>query len=60
MLSSGIAESAQALGLPPLLTAITVSPAVTSIAKGQTQQFTATGVYSDLSTKDLTDSVTWS
>jgi hypothetical protein len=45
---------------PAVLTAITVAPAVTSIAKGQTQQFTATGLYSDLSTKNVTDSVTWS
>jgi hypothetical protein len=30
------------------------------VAAGDTQQFTATGVYSDLSTANLTDSVTWS
>ena len=32
-----------------------MSPAVASIGVGQTEQFTATGLYSDLSTKDLTD-----
>ncbi|MGA2520019.1 MAG: hypothetical protein ABSG81_04280, partial [Acidimicrobiales bacterium] len=31
-----------------------------SIGVGQTEQFSATGHYSDLSTADLTDAVTWS
>jgi trimeric autotransporter adhesin len=59
LLSLGVSDTAHALGNPVLLT-ITVSPAVASIASGQTQQFTATGTYSDLSTQNLTDSVTWS
>ncbi len=46
--------------LPAVLLAITVSPTEASIAQYGTQQFTATGHYSDLSTQDLTDSVTWS
>jgi hypothetical protein len=46
--------------LSPVLTAISVSPAVASIAQGQTQQFTATGLLSDLSTQNLTSLVTWS
>ena len=50
---------ASALGNPVLLT-ITVAPTVVSVPSGETQQFTATGHYSDLSTKDLTDTVTWS
>jgi hypothetical protein len=37
-----------------------VSPPVGSIGVGQTEQFTATGTYSNLTTKDLTDNVTWS
>ena len=41
------------------LVSIGVTPAVPSIAKGTTQQFTATGVYSDNSTKNLTALVTW-
>ena len=53
------AETASALG-PAILLSITVTPAVASIAQGNTQQFTATGAYSDLSTKNLTDTVTWS
>ncbi len=52
-------ETAGALG-PAILLSITVAPAVTTITQGATQQFTATGAYSDLSTKDLTDTVTWS
>jgi uncharacterized protein YjdB len=52
-------DSAEALG-PAILLSITVAPAVTSITQGATKQFTATGTYSDLSTKNLTDTVTWS
>src|SRR5208282_5307091 len=43
-----------------VLQTIQVTPAVTSIAAGLSQQFTATGKYSDNSTKDLTNSVVWS
>jgi uncharacterized protein YjdB len=42
------------------LQSITVSPNPASVPAGLTQQFTATGHYSDGSTKDLTTSVTWS
>ncbi len=42
------------------LTSIQVAPAAPSIAAGLTQQFTATGTYSDHSTQDLTATVTWS
>ena len=45
--------------LPAVLLAVTVSPLVASIPVGETEQFTATGHYSDGSTQDLTDSVTW-
>ncbi len=41
------------------LTSITVTPANPSIAVGATQQFIATGHYSDGSTQDLTNQVTW-
>ena len=41
------------------LVSIEVSPAAPSIANGLTQQFTATGVYTDDSTQDLTTQVTW-
>ena len=41
------------------LQSIAVTPANPSIAKGLTQQFTATGTYSDGSTQNLTTQVTW-
>jgi hypothetical protein len=42
----------------PTLTAIAVTPLNPSIPKGLTQQFTATGIYSDGTSKPMT-SVTW-
>jgi phospholipase C len=45
---------------PPALVSIAVSPATATIAAGNTQQFTATGVYSDGSEQNLTGSVSWS
>jgi len=42
-----------------MLVSIEVSPAASSVAKGTTQQFTATGVFTDNSTQDLTTQVTW-
>ena len=42
------------------LQSIQVTPAFPSIAVTQTQQFTATGTYSDSSTQNITSSVTWS
>ena len=44
----------------PVLASITVMPANPSIAAGDTQQFTATGTYSDGSTQNLTNTATWS
>jgi trimeric autotransporter adhesin len=41
------------------LTKIAVTPPNPSVALGLTQQFTATGTYSDNSTQDLTTQVTW-
>ena len=43
-----------------VLTSIAVTPTNPSIALGTTEQFTATGTYSDASTQNLTNSVTWS
>jgi urocanate hydratase len=42
------------------LVSIDVTPLTSSISKGSTQQFTATGTYSDASHQNLTTSVTWS
>ncbi len=44
---------------PAALQSIAVSPTSPSIAVGATQQFTATGSYSDNSTQNLTASVSW-
>jgi hypothetical protein len=41
------------------LVSIQVSPPTPSIPNGSNQQFTATGVYSDLTTQPLTSTVTW-
>jgi hypothetical protein len=45
--------------MAPTLKSIAVTPANPSITKGATQQFTATGTYSDSSTANLTSQVTW-
>ena len=42
------------------LESMEVTPAKPSIAKGSTQQFIATGIFTDSSKQDLTGSVTWS
>ncbi len=44
---------------PAAPTSIALTPANPSVAKGLTQQFTATGTYTDGSTANLTGSVTW-
>jgi uncharacterized protein YjdB len=60
---SGITSSSAALTVTAaaaaVLRSITVTPTLASIAVGATEQFTATGNYSDGSTKSLTSSVTW-
>jgi hypothetical protein len=43
----------------PVLVSIAVSPATATLGIGQTQQFIATGQYSDQSTQDLTSRVNW-
>ena len=54
-----IAGSTTLTVTPPTLVSIAVTPANPSIAKGGTKQFIATGSYSDSSTQNLTNSVTW-
>ncbi len=44
---------------PPTLQSIAVTPANPTILAGGTQQFTATGTYSDGSTQNLTTQATW-
>ncbi|MGA2021779.1 MAG: Ig-like domain-containing protein [Candidatus Sulfotelmatobacter sp.] len=58
--SGAISGSASLSVTPPLLSGISISPASASIAKGTTQQFTATGTYTDGSTQNLTATVNWS
>ena len=43
----------------PTLTSIAVTPANSNILSGATQQFTATGTYSDGSTQNVTSQATW-
>ncbi len=59
---SGVSGTATLTVTPaaPTLSSIAITPASASLAAGATQQFTATGVYSDGSTQNLTSSVTWS
>lgn len=45
--------------LPGTLESITVAPVKWCIARGKTQQYTATGSFSDNSTMDITNQVTW-
>src|SRR6185503_5697133 len=42
------------------LDSIQVTPSTPSIAQGTTLQFTATGIFSDLTAQDLTAQATWS
>ena len=44
----------------PALSSISISPAISvKLSEGATQQFTATGIYSDGTTADITSQVTW-
>jgi uncharacterized protein YjdB len=55
----GITGSTSLTATAAVLQSIAVTPANPSIATGQTEQFTATGTYSDESTQNLTSQVTW-
>jgi hypothetical protein len=56
----GGVSNSTTLTVTPALTSITVTPANPTVIAGATQQFTATGTYSDSSTSNLTSQVTWS
>ncbi len=58
--SAAVLTVTAATAPPPVLQTITLSPTSASISVGATQQFTATGNYSDGSTQNLTSSATWS
>src|SRR5205823_3468298 len=57
--SSGVTGGTTLTVTPPALVSIAVTPSNPSIAKGNTQQFTATGTYSDGTAVDLTGSGSW-
>ena len=57
--TSGTIKGTATLTISPTLTSIAVSPVNPTIAKGNTQQFSATGTFSDGSTQDLTSTATW-
>ncbi len=58
---SGVTSAADVLTVTaPTLQSIAVTPANPSIVQGATQQFTATGTYSDNTTQNITSTVTWS
>ena len=48
------------VSLPPTLNSITVAPSNPTLAVGGAQQFTASGLFTDGSTQNLTSQVTWS
>ena len=56
---SGIQGSTTTIVTPAVLTSITITPPNPSIAKGTSMQLTATGTYSDGTTQDLTNQVSW-
>ena len=58
---SGITGSTSVTVTASTLVSIAITPAgITTVAAGNTQQFTATGRYTDSSTQNITSSVTWS
>jgi len=58
--SGGISGTASLAVTAASLVSIAVTPTNPSIAAGGTEQFTATGTYSDGSTQNLTNTATWS
>jgi tetratricopeptide (TPR) repeat protein len=59
-LGSIVSPSATLTGTSASLKSIAITPATASIAKSGTQQFTATGTFSDGSKQNVTTSATWS
>src|SRR5262249_22191033 len=60
--SGNLGAASQAVSVtiaPSTLVSIAIAPANSTVTVGGTQQLTATGTYSDNSTKDLTTQVTW-
>ncbi len=57
--SGTISGSATLTVTAAVLTSISVTPATASVAAGYTEQFTATGTYSNGTTQNLTSTATW-
>jgi hypothetical protein len=57
--ASGLSDETVLTVTPAVLQSIDVQPSSPSIALGTSLPFTATGTFSDASTQDLTDGVTW-
>jgi DNA-binding beta-propeller fold protein YncE/urocanate hydratase len=55
----GISAATRLLVTPATLVSIALTPASSTVADGDIQQFVATGTYTDNTTQDLTDSVAW-
>ena len=56
---AGCSGSSSGSHAAPTLVSIAVTPIRAAVAHGDTRQFSATGTYSDGSTRDLSASVTW-
>jgi trimeric autotransporter adhesin len=59
LIACGGASHSGSNGNPPTLTALAVTPTSTSVGVGSSQQFTATGTFSDGSSSNLSTSVQW-
>jgi trimeric autotransporter adhesin len=57
--SGGVSANVQVTVTPATLVSLQVVPPTASVASGLTQQFTATGIYTDNSTQNLTTTATW-
>ena len=58
--ASGVTSGTSLNVTAAVLTSISIAPVSPSVSVGAAQQFIATGAYSDLTTQDITTSVTWS
>jgi len=58
--SGAISGSTNLTVTPAILTSITITPLNPPVPVGGTQQFTATGTFTDGTTQNLTSSATWS
>jgi trimeric autotransporter adhesin len=57
--ASGVSASVQVIVTPATLVSLQVVPPTSSVAAGLTKQFTATGIYTDNSTQNVTTTATW-